>query len=323
MPNPPARYRLVSIEVPAVAAEGCGSYLVEWLGIGVSEERIGSDAIPVAIWNSPEDGAEEVPPLPRGAWLRLSVYLPDEPQRPSGAEILASVAGLLSDMEITEPPRLVAEEWIQEENWVDRWREYARPIEVGERLLIQPTWIDEPPAPGRVVIYLDPGRAFGAGSHISPRLALAMIETYLAPGQVVADVGCGSGILTIAAAKLGASRVIAVDIDPVAVEATGANAEANGVAHLVHPVLGDKPPEPAGGYDLLVANITPPVLGRIMGGVERALRPGGLFLASGIIAERADEVLSAASNHPSLSLRERRSSEGWCGLAFQARPDGQ
>lgn len=322
MSDAPARYRLISVEVPAIAAEGCGSHLVEWLGVGVSEERIGPDAIPTAIWNSPEDGAEEVPPLPAGAWLRLSVYLPDDPHQPTGEDILAAIARLMAHMELGDAPRLVAEEWIQEENWVDRWREFARPIEVGERLLVQPTWIEEPPAEGRVPIYLDPGRAFGAGSHVSTRLALALLETYLPPDAVVADVGCGSGILAIAAAKLGAKRVVAVDIDPIAVEATRSNAEANGVAHAIDAVIGDRPPEPAGAYDLLVANITPPVLARLMADVERALRPGGMFLASGIIAERADEVLRAASLCPRLVLEEQRSSEGWCGLAFRAEHHG-
>jgi ribosomal protein L11 methyltransferase len=322
MSQQPARYRLVSVEVPAVAADACGGELVDWLGVGVSEERIGTDAIPSAAWNSPEDGAEEVPPLPKGAWLRLSIYLPDDPEQPDARAILERVQALLGDMGIEESPRLVADEWIQEENWVDRWREHARSIEVGEQLLIQPTWIDEEPAPGRVAIHLDPGRAFGAGSHISTRLALELLEIHLTTGALVADVGCGSGVLAIAAAKLGAERVVGVDIDPIAVEATDANAEANGVGARIQAHRGDGPVPVEGGYDLVVANITPPVLGQLMGSIDECLKPGGTFIASGIIEERAVEVLESARSRPRLELIERRGSEGWCGLAFRAGDNG-
>lgn len=322
MSGAPTRYRLVSLEVPAIAAEGCGSLLVDWLGVGVVEERTGRDAVQVADWNSTEDGAEEIPPLSPNAWLRLSVYLPDEPSQPTGEAILSTVASLMADMGLPEPPRLVTDTWIEERNWADRWREFAHPIEVGERLLIQPTWIEEPPAKGRIPVYLDPGRAFGAGSHISTRLALALLETYLEPGAVVADVGCGSGILAIAAAKLGAAHVVAVDVDPMAVEATQANAEANKVADRIEVRLADGPPGPPAGYDIVVANITPPVITKLMAGIDRALRPGGLFLASGIIGERAHEVLRAAADRPRLALVESRHAEGWCGLALRAETDG-
>jgi len=297
------RWRLVSFEVPSIAAEVCGAWLVERLGVGISEERVGGGSAPG----------------PVGARVWLTAYLPDEPDAPGLGEALAGLRVLLGDIGMGTRVSLARNEWIIEQAWADEWRKHARPIRVGERLLILPSWVEAPGDEGLAVVRLDPGIAFGAGSHISTRLALELMETRVAPGCSVADVGCGSGILSVAAALLGAGSVVAVDVDPLAVEATAANAERNGAGHLVRATELDGPP--AGRYDLVVANIAPKVIAALMPAFAGAVRSAGSLVLSGILEERAPEVLDAAEGVAGLQLAERVDREGWTGLVFRGCGD--
>jgi len=299
----PRRWRLVSFEVPSPASEICGAWLVERLGVGVSEEHVGGGS----------------PPGPVGERVWLSAYLPDEPDAPGPNHLLAGLQELLTDIGLGSPASLARDQWVVEENWADEWRKHARPIRLGERLLILPSWVDEPADVGLVVVRLDPGIAFGTGSHVSTRLALALLERHAFPGCHVADVGCGSGILSIAAALLGAGSVSAVDVDPLAVEATVRNAERNDVDRLVQAIELDGPR--AGRYDVVVANITPKVIAGMMGPLASAIRPGGVLILSGILEERAPEVLGAAEGNAGLEFVERVDSEGWTGIVFRGRGD--
>jgi ribosomal protein L11 methyltransferase len=180
------------------------------------------------------------------------------------------------------------------DEWLDEWRRWARPWRAGGRLVVVPQWVDAPAWLGDddLVVRLDPGRAFGSGSHATTRLCLAELEHRVSPGDRVLDVGSGSGVLAVAAAPLGAAEVEAVDIDEEAVRATAANAALNGVDGVVR--VSCTPVERAeGGRDLVVANIGAATLVALAPHLVRVLRPGGVLVLSGVLACQAEEVGTA------------------------------
>jgi ribosomal protein L11 methyltransferase len=192
------------------------------------------------------------------------------------------------------PPSLEFHE-AAEVDWAEEWKQFYRLQRIG-RLVVRPSWEEYDPAEGEVVIALDPGAAFGTGEHETTRLCLAAVEAHLAPGDRVLDVGAGSGILSIAASALGAGEVHALDIDADTVAVARENAERNGLGDAIEfgagSVGGDwpwpgRPPE---GYDVVLANISSLVIGRLAGYLAAAARPGGLVVASGFILRDVDEV---------------------------------
>jgi ribosomal protein L11 methyltransferase len=191
------------------------------------------------------------------------------------------------------------ERHVRAEDWAESWKAFFDVEHVGARIVIRPSWREYLPRPDDVVLDLDPGMAFGTGQHPTTRLCLAALEGFLRPGMAVLDLGCGSGILSVAAVKLGCSQVWALDIEQVAVEATLANIARNAAAPQVHCALGSlgEPwpfADPARGIaDLAVANISAAVLVNLAVPIVEALRPDGVLIGSGIIAERLDEVLVA------------------------------
>lgn len=195
-------------------------------------------------------------------------------------------------------------------SWRDAWRPFAQPVEVGRRLLVAPAWRDVPVGSGRTVLRIDPGDCFGSGSHPSTRLILAALDRDPpGPADSVLDVGCGSGILAVAAARLGAAAVTAVDIDPAAVAVTAANAEANGVADRVTAVV--TPLDGlAGGFDLVLVNVTAAVHATLGPSVVARTRPGGRILVAGLLPGQWPHVAAAYAGATLTAMTEL---EGWEG----------
>jgi ribosomal protein L11 methyltransferase len=203
--------------------------------------------------------------------------------------------------------------------YLDAWRTWAAPVRAGRRVVLQPPWAG-PAVAGDddVVVLLDPGRAFGSGSHESTRLAAAALEEHVRPGDRVLDVGCGSGVLAVLACLLGAASARAIDVEPAALEATAANAAANGVADRVH-VAPSTLAEVDGTFDVVVANIGGPVLFDLAPALVRRARPGGVLVLSGILDGRASPLARAL---PGCVELDRRSEAGWAALALRALPPG-
>ncbi len=205
---------------------------------------------------------------------------------------------------------------LSQEDWAEAWKEHFRPLRIGSRLVIKPSWHDWQPAPYEVVIELDPGMAFGTGLHPTTQLCLRLLERYLRPGMRVLDQGSGSGILSLAAAKWGAAHVHARDIEAMAVRITRENAERNGVADRIEVSQGATPPD--GTYDLILCNILASTIIYLLDqGLADRLAAGGTMIASGILENQADMVEEAMKAHR-LHIRERAIEGDWVALVAQA-----
>jgi ribosomal protein L11 methyltransferase len=200
----------------------------------------------------------------------------------------------------------------EEEDWANAWKEHFYVHRVGERTVIRPPWRDYERQDGDIVINLDPGMAFGTGLHPSTQLCLIALEERMRPGMRVLDVGVGSGVLTIAAARHGAAAIDAVDVESVAVRATRENVERNGLTTPIRVSLGtvEKTEEYAGRYDLVVANIIARIIIELADALLAACTPGGRLITAGIIIDRADEV-RAALEAAGLSAIEQHQMGDW------------
>ena len=211
---------------------------------------------------------------------------------------------------------------VHEEDWAEAWKEHFPVLRVGHRLVIRPTWREHHAMPGDVVLSLDPGMAFGTGLHPTTRLCLTGIEKWadssLHSDARVLDVGTGSGILAIAAALMGASYVLGVDIDPLAVETTKANAAANGMADLIEARTGGLPLAEPAQFHLVVANLISGLLIDLAAELAATIRPGGRLLAGGIYRDREGEVQSAFES-AGLRVVGRMSEEDWVALELEVR----
>ena len=205
---------------------------------------------------------------------------------------------------------------MQDADWENNWKQYYKPMEIGDRLIVIPEW--ETADPGdRVPLILEPGLTFGTGSHATTRLVLTALEKAVKGGEKVADLGCGSGILSIAALKLGAADAVAVDIDDKCPDVAYANAAMNGIGKdTYHVHVGDIITDKAmqsqigTGYDIVLANIVSDVIIALAPTVHTLLKPDGLFLCSGIIDDRAEEVADKL-REAGLQILETQSADGW------------
>ena len=204
-------------------------------------------------------------------------------------------------------------------DWAEAWKAGYHVLEIGARTRIVPSWIPYEPRPGEIVVTLDPGMAFGTGLHPSTQLCLEALEDLVRPGARLLDVGTGSGILAIAAARLGAAEVLAVDIEEVAVRTARENVALNGADAIVRVQAGSIDGEPLGLFDGVLANILAEVIARLSPHLAAHLRPGGWLVASGIIAPRLDAV-ERALIVAGLAVERRWQDGDW--VALQARRVG-
>ncbi len=203
---------------------------------------------------------------------------------------------------------------INEQDWANNWKQYFKPLSVGKRLLICPTWETTDNPENRLLLSIDPGMAFGTGGHDTTRMVLEAVEDYITPQTTVLDVGCGSGILSIASLLLGAQSAVGVDIDALAVKMALENGAINSYAAPKYTILqGDLVEKISGEYDVILANIVADAILKLSPSIPTFLKPNGVYIVSGIIEERGDEVADGLAAC-GFTVRERRTHGGWCCL---------
>ena len=314
----------VSIDTTAAGIEPVCAYLTA-LGVGglVVEEEADFEQFAdenKSCWDEVDEALKQA----RTGTNRVKCYLTDDEDGHARLEELkAGLSAFRARTEADCGSLEVSTLSLKEEDWAHNWQKYYEAFPVGERLYIVPEWERGKAVPdGCTPVYLNPGLIFGTGSHGTTRLCLEGVERYAVPGQPVLDLGCGSGILAIAALVLGASRAKGCDIDPKAVRVAAENAGFNGVESRLEvfcgDVIGDQElaRELAGQYPLVLANIIADVIIPLSAHVGQFLAPDGVFLCSGIIAHRADDVRSALEQN-GFAIFDRREREGW--VSFAAR----
>ncbi len=205
----------------------------------------------------------------------------------------------------------------KEEDWINNWKKYFKPIKVGEKLLIRPTWEDEYDAEGRAVLHLEPGLAFGTGTHETTRLCMELLEKYVEEKDTVLDMGCGSGILSVAALLLGADSAVGVDIDPLAVKTAIENAEINSVGDKFEGICGNLTEKVTGKYNVVLANIVADIVILLSKDAPNFMYEDTIYIMSGIIDTREEDVLAAISD--TFEIIERREEKGWVAMAAKLR----
>lgn len=260
---------------------------------------------------SPDEG--EPRPTPEEATLRT--YLPQSSRYRRSRELLHIGVNLVSQLAGTQP---LQEREVHQDEWEGAWKAHFMPLRVGRRIVVTPPWARHEQHGGDLTVEIDPGLAFGTGHHPTTRRVLECIEQRVAQGMRVADIGAGSGILSIAAAQLGAGAVVALELDAVAVRAARRNVRANAVDAVVRVHLGTLPHEriAAGAADVVVANISGAVLVALAEPLRDALRPSGVLIGSGILASRWEEV-EAAFARAHLRLVETHTDGDWVTVVYR------
>ena len=240
----------------------------------------------------------------------VSVYLPAERSVP---ECIAFLKERFAEVGLDDAK--IETVGVNEEDWANAWKAYYKPIKIGSRLVIVPAWEKYTAAEGELIVRMDPGMAFGTGTHETTRLVIRMLEDYTKPGCRMLDVGTGSGILAICASKLGAAECKAYDIDPMAVRVANENIKDSGLTNItceVSDLL--KQADRTRPYDLICANIVADIIIRMTPDVSPFMHESTVLLASGIISERAQDVINCFEKN-GYKIVEKLEDNGWCGLA--------
>lgn len=295
-------YRELVVELAREHAEALSDALLELGALSVSVEDADADTPD----EQPLFGEPGLTP-DRTAWQHSRVIALLSPDH-EPAVLLASAA---NDIGLQAAPAFDVRE-VEEQDWVRLTQSQFEPIHIGERIWVVPSWHDAP-EPDALVLELDPGLAFGTGSHPTTRLCMEWLEQSVKPGQSVLDYGCGSGILAILAQKCGANPVVGIDIDPQAVESARQNSERN----RADVTYGLPDNCPAGEFDIVVANILSNPLKLMASMLASKVKPGGRIALSGVLARQADEVAAVYARYIDISVW--REHEGWVCLAGTRR----
>lgn len=247
-------------------------------------------------------------------------YLPVNGELEGRIQTLQQEIKALESRGVNTAPAVLTTAELQDEDWSDTWKQYFHTEKPGERVVIKPTWEEYAPKDDEVVIELDPGAAFGTGTHATTSMCIRQLEKLVKPGMTVFDVGTGSGILSIISAKLGAKNIQAVDYDDSVLKIVEENLEQNNVQDIISVAQSDLMQNVHGKAELVIANIIADIIIRLFDQLDEHLEQGGTLLTSGIIEDRIEDVLAAAEKH-GYGVVERLENKGWACITFKRKVD--
>lgn len=247
-------------------------------------------------------------------------YLPVNGELEGRIQTLQQEIKALESRGVNTAPAVLTTTELQDEDWSDTWKQYFHTEKLGERVVIKPTWEEYAPQGDEVVIELDPGAAFGTGTHATTSMCIRQLEKLVKPGMTVFDVGTGSGILSIISAKLGAKNIQAVDYDDSVLKIVEENLEQNNVQDIISVAQSDLMQNVHGKAELVIANIIADIIIRLFDQLDEHLEQGGTLLTSGIIEDRIEDVLAAAKKH-GYGVVERLENKGWACITFKRKVD--
>ncbi len=312
------RWAQVSVVTTHEGADLIGNILMELgaAGTEIDDPSLVNTYIDAGLWDYTD--------LPRAEdteTVTVRAYLPEDERLESSLLTLAERIEGLRRADAPIGAGTVSHLFVADEDWAETWKAYIHTEKIGERIVVRPTWEEYTPSADEIVIELDPGAAFGTGAHATTAMCLRWLEHLVSPGMRVYDVGCGSGILAVAAAKLGAGEVIAMDYDPVAVSVAEENIRQNNV-HNVVACESDllSACEGAAPAELITANIIADVIIRLFAQLDRHLALGGTLLASGIIDDRIADVEHAAAQH-GFTVLDMTCEKEWAAMIIRRTSD--
>lgn len=247
-------------------------------------------------------------------------YLPVNGELEGRIQTLQQEIKALESRGVNTAPAVLTTAELQDEDWSDTWKQYFHTEKPGERVVIKPAWEEYEPKDDEVVIELDPGAAFGTGTHATTSMCIRQLEKLVKPGMTVFDVGTGSGILSIISAKLGAKNIQAVDYDDSVLKIVKENLEQNNVEDIISVAQSDLMQNVHGKAELVIANIIADIIIRLFDQLDEHLKQGGTLLTSGIIEDRIEDVLAAAEKH-GYGVVERLENKGWVCITFKRKAD--
>jgi ribosomal protein L11 methyltransferase len=312
------RWARISVVTTHEGADLIANILMELgaAGTEIDDPSLVNEYIDAGLWDYTD--------LPRAEdteTVTVRAYLPEDARLESSLLVLAERIAALRHAGAALGAGTISHSFVADEDWAETWKAYIHTEKIGERIVVRPTWEEYTPSADEIVIELDPGAAFGTGAHATTAMCLRWLEHLVSPGMRVYDVGCGSGILAVAAAKLGAGEVIAMDYDPVAVSVAEENIRQNNV-HNVVACESDllSACEGAAPAELITANIIADVIVRLFAQLDRHLAPGGTLLASGIIDDRIADVEHAAAQH-GFTVLDMTCEKEWAAMIIRRATD--
>lgn len=312
------RWARISVVTTHEGADLIANILMELgaAGTEIDDPSLVNEYIDAGLWDYTD--------LPRAEdteTVTVRAYLPEDARLESSLLALAERIAALRHAGAALGAGTISHSFVADEDWAETWKAYIHTEKIGERIVVRPTWEEYTPSADEIVIELDPGAAFGTGAHATTAMCLRWLEHLVSPGMRVYDVGCGSGILAVAAAKLGAGEVIAMDYDPVAVSVAEENIRQNN-AHNVVACESDllSACEGAAPAELITANIIADVIIRLFAQLDRHLAPGGTLLASGIIDDRIADVEHAAAEH-GFTVLDMTCEKEWAAMIIRRTSD--
>lgn len=312
------RWARISVVTTHEGADLIANILMELgaAGTEIDDPSLVNEYIDAGLWDYTD--------LPRAEdteTVTVRAYLPEDARLESSLLALAERIAALRHAGAALGAGTISHSFVADEDWAETWKAYIHTEKIGERIVVRPTWEEYTPSADEIVIELDPGAAFGTGAHATTAMCLRRLEHLVSPGMRVYDVGCGSGILAVAAAKLGAGEVIAMDYDPVAVSVAEENIRQNNV-HNVVACESDllSACEGAAPAELITANIIADVIVRLFAQLDRHLAPGGTLLASGIIDDRIADVEHAAAQH-GFTVLDMTCEKEWAAMIIRRATD--